>query len=83
MPELSLFDEEQNQPIAMEVEPFIDHGRLASRETEKQEFSMLLSYWRAYAAAKLGNQDMYRMFIQDISSTLTYVFGVEFFEGSI
>ena len=44
---------------------------------------MLLSYWRAYAAAKLGNEDMYRMFLTNIESSINYLFGNEFYEGSL
>jgi hypothetical protein len=44
---------------------------------------MLTSYWRAYAAAKLESEEMHKLFMTNIESAINYLFGVEFFEGSL
>lgn len=44
---------------------------------------MLCSYWRAYAAAKMETEEMYKLFLINIDSAINYLFGLEFFEGSL
>jgi hypothetical protein len=66
MPEVSVFESIEDESIVREVEPQLDQAVLGTREMEKQEFAMLSSYWRAYAAAKIGDADMEKLFLINI-----------------